>query len=598
MTSGRADNSRLGNLAHGSGLRWLRRLVCGMTFGLATSGGLSQVIAPPVALTPEQVGRDPAWRVHRFAKVRASKDWIVKTRLRVASRSPGDELLAMPCCTVLASKDQYEERPKTIFEDRVPRSGLDGVEHQWIVLPLVTSNAGQTIDVTTLRTRTQLDCDYPEIIPTFVATPSGMQREFGWKFTGPDLPKRPRFNGWGYADLDVEYAATLRDVRFDRKGLAQIPWPKGRPAAYPPEAMGVFEPQAYLDFAPQATGIVRPLDDKRVDAMVAEIARRARLSLRERTLPPSETACRIADVVFKQMKRRGDGTRDVGSPGQRVRTQIQRVPSGGPVPPRSAIGPLRDPDTFAGFEVRDVLTVWNAGNASQPERAAVLVAALREFEIPARLMLGVRLDQSNRDELLNPRKGIEVTQETKVLPAVAPTGPDDPDCPNMPGRPELLEVRTTQVSTPATLVAWVEFGLYDADEREQRMVWVPIDPGTGGGDWEFGELENAENVIAVATNFWPSGIKFVGRANDSLADFGDRMQYWDHTRTNWHLPGGLFGMQSAAPVFTVCDFEWRVWGRKTSAREFRDYVRERSVPWPPENANPSPDPSTPATDKP
>jgi len=175
MTSGCVDNSRLGNLAHGSGLCRLWRLVCGMTLGLATSGGLGQVIAPPVALTPDQVGRDPAWRVHRFAKVRASNDWIVKTRLRLASRSPGDELRAMPCCTVLAGKDQYEERPTTIFEDRVPRSGPDGLEHQWIVLPLVTSNAGQTIDVTTLRTRTQLDCDYPEIIPKFLAMPSGTQ---------------------------------------------------------------------------------------------------------------------------------------------------------------------------------------------------------------------------------------------------------------------------------------------------------------------------------------------------------------------------------------------------------------------------------------
>ncbi|GEM_PF-1252402 len=374
----------------------------------------------------------------------------------------------------------------------------------------------------------------------------------------------------------MEFVATLRDLRFQRRDLANIPWPKGRPIAYPPEANGVFEPQAYIDFAPQANGLVRPLSDKRLDAMVADIARRAGVSTKERPLPPSEVAYRVADVVFKQVARRGDGTKSSSTLQSRILTHRQLVPSGTPAPPPNVnIGLITEPDTFEGFLVRDVLTVWDQGSASQPERAAILVAALRRLQIPARVMLGVQLDQSDRDELLNPRAGLERRQQVRILPAIDPTGPDDPKCPNMPGRPQMQEITTTTISNPAVLVAWVEFDLYDRHEADVRMVWVPIDPGTGGGHWEFGQLENAENILAIATNFWPSNVQFVGPAGPSVGRFGGNSRYWNPAIADWHQPLALFGMLSQPSIYTTCLAEWRVSGRKTSVRELDEYVSSR-----------------------
>lgn len=44
--------------------------------------------------------------------------------------------------------------------------------------------------------------------------------------------------------------------------------------------------------------------------------------------------------------------------------------------------PHVDPDTFYGVPIRDILNVWNEGVGTEPERCAVLVAALCVFNVP------------------------------------------------------------------------------------------------------------------------------------------------------------------------------------------------------------------------
>lgn len=519
----------------------------------------AQVIHPP---KPGELRRLSEWQAHPLARVEKTREWLVYIRFRLTSREPGFEVPkpGTYCCPETTNIPNLLPYNDPFPNKRLRESNRVHVRSQIITLPFVERSALQDVDLVSLKSDLQIDNSLLTIPARPLAYLPSMQREIGWVLdAGPD----DSF-GWGYCELDVQFAATLRSLVYKREDLAHLPAPK----KWPEEVMGTFEPQAYIDFAPQPNGFVQPIDEKRITTLVQQVANKAGVNPRQ-TPVPSELAYRFAHAVFGGIRNRDDTltpwSRDKG----RARAYSQKYKTSEPRPTVTVEMPRLDPDTFNGIPVRDILNIWAEGIGTEPERCAVLVAALRKFNVPARLMIGVELDESNLDEAFTPRSGITRTESTTITPA---TGPDDPN----PNQPETAHVTGVIATRPATVVAWVEFATFDPELNE--LIWVPIDPGSGGNSWKFGKLDNAEHIVALATNFWPKDIQFIGRSNESVLRFGDDIDYWRANVADWQLPAALFGMQSSAPVYSTCNVEWRVTGRKASQREIDEFRSVERIP--------------------
>lgn len=537
---------------------------------LVMSAGLAcgQVILEP---KPGEFLKPSEWQPHPLAQVGKSQQWLVSIRFRLTSREPSHEVDRCYCCADPAAIEHLND-PKNLFMDSCdddPKRQRVQVRRQWITLPFIERGVFQDADLRSLESTLQLDREMYDVPTRPLASVPSMQREIGWLVdAGPD----DSF-GWKCAEVNLRFITTLREMKYRREQLARFPKPK----KWPDEAMGAFEPQAYIDFAPQANGFVQPIDDRRIIEMVGQIANRAKINPTNAPVP-SELAYRFASVVFDAIRNREDTLTPWSADEGRAAPYRQVVESGKPRPSLpGTFHPHVDPDTFYGIPVRDILNVWNEGVGTEPERCAVLVAALRKFNIPARLVIGVELDEPDIDEAFNPRSGYRRTETTTVLPGHPATGPDDPNCPNMPAVPERTLYEGFMSSRPATVVAWVEFATFDPELKQ--LIWVPIDPGSGGNSWKFGTLDNSESIVALATNFWPKDVQFVGREYESLVRFGTQWKYWKPGVADWNLPASLFGMQSSPKVYSACCMEWRVTGRKASQREMNEFRSVERVPY-------------------
>lgn len=517
-----------------------------------------QVILEP---KPGEFLKPAEWQPHPIAQVGQSQEWLVSIRFRLTSREPGQE---QPDCYVCESPSDI--RNLIVYNDPFPNRRMREsrrvhVRSQWFTIPFVERSGLQDVDLRSLKSDLQIDNSLLTIPARTLAFVPSMQRELGWLL---DAGNDDSF-GWNYSQLDIQFAATIRNIKYRREELARFP----APTKWPDQALGTFEPQVYLDFAPQPNGFVQPISDRRITEMVQKIANLAGVDPK-RTPVPSEVAFAFSKVVFGTLRNRENVQTRLRNGRDRVRTYGQTYKTSEPRPPIVVPRPPRDPDTFAGLPVRDIINVWKEGVGTEPERCAVLVAALRKFNIPARVMIGVELDESDLDEAIKPRSGFRVTETTTIKPA---TGPDDP-CPNMP---ETATISGVISSRPATIVSWVEFAVFD--QELQQLIWVPIDPGSGNNSWKFGTLDNAEHIIALATNFWPKDIQYIGREPGSVARFGYSAANWEPSIADWHLQAGLFGMQSATPVYSACAVEWRVTGRKASQREIDEFRSVERVPY-------------------
>lgn len=527
-------------------MRLLRLAAFVMTF--SAGAVVAQVVEPPVVSGGTSVA---AWQDHPEMEVKASQQWLVTARFRVSSRPPGFEVRPACCPNTNEVHDLIRGVSRAGWRSSSDRPGVD-VQQQWLVLPIVSEGAMQRVHLDSLKSTSQLEAARLDVPARMLQSPMGMQRELGWRFD----PPAGRSVNWRVAELEMQFHADLRTVRFDRKKLASIDWP----SKWPEAVAGAFMPQLYIDQAPDASGFVRDLDPKGIEQMMAEIEKIAGLT-RENRPAPSEAAYQLGQAVYMTL-RHSRGNTDATKEGQFARNDPRAFWL---ADDDAFLRPSRDPDTLTGVPVRDVLTTWRDGKGTNAERSAVLVAAMRRWNIPARLMIGVALDETDLKEAFSPRSGLStVTVESAC------------------------GTRTYVIPRPATVVAWVEFALVEQIEGNERVVWVPIDPGSGGNSWKFGTLDNGQYTVALATSLWPSHTRFVGRTGASIGVWRSNLGAWNPTRTGWHLPAGLFGMQSEKQVYTACATEWRVTGRKASRREMDRFLAEngnivRGAPAPPED---------------
>lgn len=140
-------------------------------------------------------------------------------------------------------------------------------------------------------------------------------------------------------------------------------------------------------------------------------------------------------------------------------------------------------------------------------------------------MIGVELDEPDIDEVFNPRaRGIaELKQQLFFLVALRQvrTIQTVRTCPR--SRNERSTRASCHLGQPPSLPG--SSSLPSIPELKQ-LIWVPIDPGSGGNSWKFGTLDNSESIVALATNFWPKDVQFVGREYESLVRFGTQWKYW------------------------------------------------------------------------
>jgi hypothetical protein len=510
----------------------LRTLATSLVLAVGAAFAPAQVVEAPI---PAEGVRTRAWSDHPAMEVLKRQEWLVTARFRVASRAPGHEVRTACCPTTEQQRDIFKNIKRPGWRASTNRPTVN-VQREWIVLPVVSEGAMQRVHLESLKSTSQLESATLNVPARMLASHAGMHQEIGWRF---DAMPRGSLN-WRVAEVEMQFHADLRTVRFDRAKLASIGWP----SAWPDETAGAMQPQAYIDFAPDAGGFMRELDPGAMEQMFAEIDRAAGLT-RERRLAPSEVAHALAGAVhgtIRQWRSNSDPLRQ----GQFPRTHPRVF---GITDDDALIRPSRDPDTLTGLQVRDVLSVWRDGRGTPAERCAVLVAALRKWGIPARLMIGVELDETDRKEAISPRVGMRtITIETAC------------------------GTRSFVIPRPATIVAWVEFALAERVENADRVTWIPIDPGSGGNSWKFGTLTNGQYTVALATSLWPQKVRFVGRTGASIGVWRGQLDAWNPRETGWHLPAAMFGMQSEQAVYTACAAEWRVTGRKASRREMDRFI--------------------------
>lgn len=422
-----------------------------------------------------------------------------------------------------------------------------------------------------------------KVVPPSTQAPAGGMRVGAKPGAAPVQPAAPKavtrsVDASGlYAQFEIRYVTTSRRVKLDRDVAQHAGWP----ASWPPEALGAFEKQAYLDtdFDP-STGEIYDLDPDELDDLAHQVLQQGGLE-DAKQVSPLVLAEGVANAVLPGLQPYGGAqlfatANFVAGGGDAVFLDLS---PGGDVPLMQGI--------CAGFFVRNALEIMESGRANDAERAVALATVYRRLGLPARVMIGYEADEDTKEKLAkrlrdvppeklpktpeelrrqiqedNAAKEKKRQEETSKLalksqPLMWPNLPPFKFVPvkkvqwkyaGVPrrkynGRPKLQgnrpktgyvpPVESKRVGPDLGPVAeeliqnsrklkrvkfWVEFALFDP---ERGLAWVPVDCGSGGNDFRFGEVDDAERYVAVATGFWPTQIQHLyvfGREQQGDAD--------------------------------------------------------------------------------
>lgn len=591
-----------------------RRVLAGALCALASTAALAQTVAP-IRLAKDDPPPTREWReVLRETK---SKTWDV----------------------TLAVKTRFDGRGVQLPHQ--PPPGTPKVSKATFVLPWVKQSATQRGDGETVKMRGWLDLEPMDQPWQRLESPPGLERLEGVHISAPDgqtfdffihpdkkravrkvMPPSTRAPASGmkiggkpsgtqnasptvvkttvdasglFAQFEIRYTTTSHRVKLDRDVADHAGWP----ASWPPEAMGAFEKQAYLDtdFDP-ATGEVYDLDPDALDDLAHQVLQQGGLQ-DAKQVSPVVLAEGVANSVLPSLQVYGGAQlfATANFRNDRGDAVFIDLSPGGEVPMMEGL--------CAGFFVRNTLEIVESGRANDAERAVVLAAIYRRLGLPARVMIGYEAEEDAKEKLAKRlqdvppekiartpeglRKQIEednAEREKNRQESLAknPQKSQPLMWPHLPpfkfvipkrmqvkpkyerpkwggyrptwggGRPRTgykPRVYTIVVGPDLTPKAeellrnsrklkrvkfWIEFALYDP---ERGLAWVPVDCGSGARDFRFGEVEDAERYVAVATGFWPTQIQ-------RLYVFGEREQ--GHADESV-----LFGLDPRGKIFDFAD---------------------------------------------
>lgn len=362
---------------------------------------------------------------------------------------------------------------------------------------------------------------------TFSVRPLGKPAKPAAGGSSPTTPKRiiktaVKDDSGLFAHMEIRYRSTSRRVKLDADLAGRVGWP----ATWPPEAMGAFEPQPYLDFDfDLRTGERVDLDPDDLDEIARNILKSGGFES-PKQLSPLALARGVAEAVIPALQPSGRAQLFATTSFQNGGGDAAFIaPSpGGDVPQITGIS--------AGFYVRDAVSILDSGRANDAERAVALAAIYRKLGLPARVMIAYQAQEDLKEKLAKPAPellapplddGSKLKEQKPTLPPfsvqrVRHGGRFKPGG----GRPEykpLERPKHTDLSPVLKPIAqdlinkssrlkrvkfWVEFALYDP---ERGLAWVPVDTGSGGNDWTLGEVKDSERYVAVATGFWPTQVR-------------------------------------------------------------------------------------------
>ncbi|MFA6043804.1 MAG: hypothetical protein WC718_02365 [Phycisphaerales bacterium] len=555
----------------------------------ATPVARGQILSP----LPEAVDfRKPTREWPGMLRVRSEKVWQATVSLKAALYAP--------------RKDDCRADPAAI------------VNGATFVLPWVPTSATQESNQTSVDLRGWIGASPMPGRQLWIMSPDGMQRLRGLTVQAPgtsqfdfqqtrkdsadllllDPPNAAEKNEGLYAQLELKFLATSRDVELNEELANSATWP----SVWPPEAQSTFQKQIFLDLAVDPWSRQLHDIDQKVMASVAREVLEWGGETDPKHLKPAVLAKGVAAAVLPGLFPSGDGMVPMTDfNGRNLRTTDSTGTSAGlPV----------IYNTTLGVDVRDVVSVLRDRYTNPAERALVLAAIYRKLGLPARVMVGFEAERDNDsqvvrrlgqirekkipdnlDEVKKKLAESDAERAKKFKPLKQVNSPMWPDLPpmqwvkfkttmppvpmhssgggggggggamtSMPPVPQQRNPKDlfkelskpAEVSSkplfilPSELAAysnrkrmrfWVEFALYDP---ERGLAWVPVDPGSGGNDWHFGSLDGAERIVVLGTGFWPAGLEMVDRLGDPARTLRHLKRDWSGYSGNvYDRPDGL-----------------------------------------------------------
>jgi hypothetical protein len=277
------------------------------------------------------------------------KDWVLKVDLLVNSDSPREQIIY---------KDPFSERTVAL-----PKITPFEFQTLAVVFPLVPSTGSSDPyprEVTgVLRLNDRIVDSEPEYM---IGYPGGV--------------RLARFDAGGaqttscrQVKLHLEVPMRCYNTRYDEGAALRVPWPSG---PWPRDAASILVPQLFIETGIDASGAVRPYDDKILEEAMAKWLAEERISS-PKGINPGALAKLITAKVWTAVQISGEG-----------------------------LGYKRTGE-LAGMEIMPPPWTLRDGRGSAHDVTALLTALLRKAGLPARVVIG--WDVSEQDDKIPGARG-------------------------------------------------------------------------------------------------------------------------------------------------------------------------------------------------
>jgi hypothetical protein len=294
------------------------------------AGSTPMVPAAPVAAPPADLTQGP------YVVKERGRDVVLRVRLVVNSDSPNDKTYFT---------DPFTK--KTVELPKITPFKFTSLSVLWPAIPSTASSDQSPGSLTgRLSLNDAVISDKPTLIDGY---PGGVQ------FARFDTGNQPQETTCRQVELIVEEPMRVYRTRFDEQAALLVPWPTG---PWPAEAASIMKPQLFLEAGLDASGAVRPYEDKTITAAMDTWFKEAKLS-DPHGVTPVALAKILTAKVWGAIQVSGEGRASKDRTGE-----------------------------FAGLMLNPPSVALENGRANEHEVAALLATILRKAGLPARVVIG------------------------------------------------------------------------------------------------------------------------------------------------------------------------------------------------------------------
>lgn len=299
------------------------------------------------------------------------------------------------------------------YQDIDPRRRVGPEIDYWsfdtaaVVFPLLSDTASSRLNVAELDSRLTFNDRVVDTAPDFLRNYHSGATLGKWEL----VDKKGR-----ECELQVKLPITCWNTAFDEAAAMRVAWPKGE---WPAVAKSTFEPQMYIDLAPDG----QPIDMQPVRRLLDNLTNKKD----PKSIPPAQLAKFLAGEVqrFCQFSGNGLGYNRQGS--------------------------------VEGIDLKGAVAVVNdRGRGSEFDAVCLLVALYRQAGLPARIVIGYDISDRIDDDTFLDRKGkakIAAWAEFFLLDEPTQTGVWVPV--------DLARMRKSSSRPPPLDRPWKYFGTHD-----------------------------------------------------------------------------------------------------------------------------------------